>query len=81
MVNLVQKNIRIYDESLCPGIARHLEPGDYIYMDVHCADTTKDCIYRNGIRTMSWPSQSPIIKSQRKYVVIGEKKTLSTNWE
>lgn len=56
---------QILDENLWPVLARHFAQGQYIFQDdnapVHRARTTQDFLRRNGIKTMSWPAQSPDI--------------------
>ena len=60
-----EKYQTILDNNLWPVIARHFPDENYIFQDdnapVHRARSTQDFIHRNGIRTMSWPAQSPDI--------------------
>ena len=55
----------ILDDNLWPVLVRHFPDGNYIFQDdnapVHRSHSTREFIHRNGIKTMSWPAQSPDI--------------------
>ena len=60
-----QKYQQILDDNLWPVIAQRFPYDQYIFQDdnapVHRSRSTQEFIHRNGIATMSWPSQSPDI--------------------
>ena len=60
-----QKYQQILDDNLWPVIAQHFQNDQYIFQDdnapVHRARSTQEFIHRNGITTMNWPAQSPVI--------------------
>lgn len=58
-----EKYQQVLNDDLWPVIVRHFSNEQYIFQDdnapVHRARSMQDFIHRNGIRTMSWPAQSP----------------------
>lgn len=58
-----EKYQQVLNDNLWPVIVRHFPKEQYIFQDdnapVHRARSTQDFIHNNGIRTMSWPAQSP----------------------
>ena len=55
----------ILDDNLWLVLVHHFLDGNCIFQDdnapVHRSHSTREFIHRNGIKTMSWPAQSPDI--------------------
>lgn len=58
-----QKYIGVLEDNLWPVIVRHFPQNNYIFQHdnapVHTARIVQQHLVQNGIKTMSWPSQSP----------------------
>ena len=58
-----QKYIDILEDNIWPLIARHFPRNNYLFQDgnapVHRAAVTGQYCATNGLKCMSWPSQSP----------------------
>ena len=58
-----QKYTDILEDNIWPVIARHFPHNNYLFQDdnapVHRAALTRQYCARNGLKCMSWPSQSP----------------------
>ena len=72
------KYIDILDENLWPVVVWYFERKEYLFMDdnapvnrAHTVDNYKD---QNEVTSMGWPTQSPNINYNRKYLAVHEER-------